>query len=122
MYDLRMYLQLSRSRKWPLELMQLTKGLTFDYNVIDGDILLGFIESTENHLTIMPTANGGSTTKTIATFHTKGDAVVLEENIKFAYEQKTSLFKDIEAHFLDNDNMYVVLNFCVAFCIATCKS
>ncbi|KAK1380304.1 Major allergen Pru ar 1 [Heracleum sosnowskyi] len=85
------------------------EALTFDYSVIEGDILLGFIESIENHLTIVPTADGGSTTKTIATFHTKGDAVVPEENIKFANEQNTALFKAIEAYLLDNDNLYVVL-------------
>ncbi|KAK1380310.1 major allergen Pru ar 1-like [Heracleum sosnowskyi] len=78
------------------------EALTYDYSVIDGDILLGFIESIENHLVVVPTANGGSITKTTAIFHTKGDAVVPEENIKFANEQNTALFKAIEAYLIAN--------------------
>lgn len=76
--------------------------LTFDYTVIDGDILLGFIESIENHLVVVPTSDGGSITKTTAIFHTKGDAVVPEENFKYANEQNTALFKAIEAYLIAN--------------------
>nr|CAB03716.1 major allergen [Daucus carota] len=78
------------------------EALTYDSTVIDGDILLGFIESIETHLVVVPTADGGSITKTTAIFHTKGDAVVPEENIKFADEQNTALFKAIEAYLIAN--------------------
>ncbi|KAK1380318.1 Major allergen Pru ar like [Heracleum sosnowskyi] len=78
------------------------EALTFDFTVIDGDILLGFIESIENHVVVVPTADGGSITKTTAIFHTKGDAVVPEENIKFANEQNTVLFRALEAYLIAN--------------------
>ncbi|KAK1380325.1 major allergen Pru ar 1-like [Heracleum sosnowskyi] len=78
------------------------EALTYDYSVIEGDILLGFIESIENHLSVVPTADGGSITKTTAIFHTKGDAVVPEENIKYANEQNTALFKAVEAYLIAN--------------------
>ncbi|KAL1806711.1 hypothetical protein DCAR_0832543 [Daucus carota subsp. sativus] len=78
------------------------EALTYDSTVIDGDILLGFIESIETHLVVVPTADGGSITKTTAIFHTKGDAVVPEENIKFADAQNTALFKAIEAYLIAN--------------------
>ncbi|KAL1806709.1 hypothetical protein DCAR_0832541 [Daucus carota subsp. sativus] len=78
------------------------EALTYDSTVIDGDILLGFIESIETHMVVVPTADGGSITKTTAIFHTKGDAVVPEENIKFADEQNTALFKAIEAYLIAN--------------------
>ncbi|KAK1380316.1 Major allergen Pru ar like [Heracleum sosnowskyi] len=78
------------------------EALTLDFTVIDGDILLGFIESIANHLVVVPTADGGSITKTTAIFHTKGDAVVPEENIKFANEQNTALFKALEAYLIAN--------------------
>nr|P49372.1 RecName: Full=Major allergen Api g 1, isoallergen 1; AltName: Full=Allergen Api g 1.0101; AltName: Full=Allergen Api g I; AltName: Allergen=Api g 1 [Apium graveolens]2BK0_A Chain A, MAJOR ALLERGEN API G 1 [Apium graveolens]2BK0_B Chain B, MAJOR ALLERGEN API G 1 [Apium graveolens]CAA88831.1 Api g 1 (major allergen from celery) [Apium graveolens] len=78
------------------------EALTFDYSVIDGDILLGFIESIENHVVLVPTADGGSICKTTAIFHTKGDAVVPEENIKYANEQNTALFKALEAYLIAN--------------------
>ena len=78
------------------------KGFTIDYSVIDGDVLMGFIDKIENHLSVVPTADGGSTTKTTAIFHTKGDAVVPEENIKYAEEQNTLLFKAVEAYLIAN--------------------
>ena len=78
------------------------EALTYDSTVIDGDILLEFIESIETHMVVVPTADGGSITKTTAIFHTKGDAVVPEENIKFADEQNTALFKAIEAYLIAN--------------------
>ncbi|KAL8121538.1 dau c 1 isoallergen Dau c 1.0301 [Apium graveolens] len=78
------------------------KAFTIDYSIIDGDVLLGFIEKIENHLSVVPTADGGSTTKTTTTFHTKGDAVVPEENIKYADAQNEMLFKAVEAYLIAN--------------------
>ncbi|KAL8121537.1 hypothetical protein AgCh_018319 [Apium graveolens] len=77
-------------------------ALTHEVSVIDGDILLGFIDKIENHLVVVPTADGGSTTKTTSIFHTKGDAVVPEENIKYAVERNTLLFKAVEAYLIAN--------------------
>nr|ADL32664.1 PRP-like protein [Daucus carota] len=78
------------------------KNCTIDYSYIDGDILMGFIDKIENHLSVVPNADGGSTTKTTAIFHTKGDAVVPEENIKYAEAQNTMLFKAVEAYLIAN--------------------
>lgn len=78
------------------------EAFTFDVTVIDGDILLGFIDKIENHLVVVPTADGGSTAKTTTIFHTKGDAVVPEENIKYADERNTLLFKAVEAYLIAN--------------------
>lgn len=78
------------------------EALTYDSSFIDGDILLGFIESIENHLVVVRTADGGSISKTTAIFHTKGDGVVSEEIIKLADEQNTALFKAIEAYLIAN--------------------
>lgn len=78
------------------------KAFTIDYSVIDGDILLGIIDVIETHLVIVPTADGGSTAKTATKFHTKGDAVVPEENIKYADEQNALLFKAVEAYLIAN--------------------
>ena len=78
------------------------EAFTLDSTIIGGDVLLEFVESIETHLVVVPTADGGSITKTTAIFHTKGDAVVPEENIKFADEQNTALFKAIEAYLIAN--------------------
>lgn len=77
-------------------------SLTYSYSIIDGDILLGFVESINNHFTIVPNANGGCAIKSTIIFNTKGDAVVPEENIKFANDQNLAIFKAIEAHLIAN--------------------
>ncbi|KAK1380329.1 Major allergen Pru ar like [Heracleum sosnowskyi] len=78
------------------------EAFTFSYSIIDGDILLGFIDSINNHLSFVPTADGGCTATSTAVFNTKGDAVVPEENIKFANEQNNLIFKAVEAYLLAN--------------------
>ena len=77
-------------------------SFTYSYTIIDGDILLDFVESINNHFTYVPTADGGCTVKSTITFTTKGDAVVPEENIKFANDQNLAIFKAIEAHLIAN--------------------
>nr|P19418.1 RecName: Full=Pathogenesis-related protein B; AltName: Full=PR1-3 [Petroselinum crispum]CAA31085.1 unnamed protein product [Petroselinum crispum] len=75
---------------------------TYSYSIIDGDILLGFIESINNHFTAVPNADGGCTVKSTIIFNTKGDAVVPEENIKFANDQNLTIFKAVEAYLIAN--------------------
>ncbi|WOH07319.1 hypothetical protein DCAR_0726749 [Daucus carota subsp. sativus] len=78
------------------------KARTLDYSAIGGDILMGFLDKIENHVVVVPNADGGSTTTTTAIYHTKGDAVVPEENIKYADQQNTLLFKVVEAYVIAN--------------------
>ena len=76
------------------------EACTVKYNIMDGDVLLGFIDKVETHLVAVPNADGGSTTKTTTIFHTKGDAVVPEENIKYPEVQNISVFKAVEAYLI----------------------
>ena len=78
------------------------ESFTYAYSIIDGDILLGFVESINNHFAYVPNADGGCTVKSTITFNTKGDAVVPEENIKFANEQNHAIFKAVEAYLIAN--------------------
>ncbi|WOH07311.1 hypothetical protein DCAR_0726741 [Daucus carota subsp. sativus] len=78
------------------------EAFTVEYSIIDGDVLLGFIDKVENLLVVVPNADGGSTTKTTTIFHTKGDAVVPEENIKYSQEQNVLVFKAVEAYLIAN--------------------
>ncbi|KAL1806712.1 hypothetical protein DCAR_0832544 [Daucus carota subsp. sativus] len=78
------------------------EAFTFSYSIIDGDILLGYIDSITTEFTFTPTADGGCTAKSVSTFNTKGDAVVPEENINFANEQNGIIFKAIEAYLIAN--------------------
>ncbi|WOH07318.1 hypothetical protein DCAR_0726748 [Daucus carota subsp. sativus] len=78
------------------------EACTVEYSIIDGDVLLGLIDKVETHLVVVPNAGGGSTTKTTTIFHTKGDVVVPEENIKYSEEQNISVFKAVEAYLIAN--------------------
>lgn len=78
------------------------QAMTADVSVIEGDILLGIIDKIETHVKVVPTAGGGCTCTSVSKYHTKGDAVVPQENLKFADEQNTQLFKAIEAYLLAN--------------------
>lgn len=78
------------------------QAMTADLSVIDGDVLLGIIEKIETHVKVVPAAGGGCTCTSISKYHTKGDAVVPQENLKLADEQNTKLFKAIEAYLLAN--------------------
>lgn len=78
------------------------EALTYNYTIIEGDILLGFIESINNHISFVPTADGGCTVKNTIIFTTKGEAVVPEENIKYATETNNAIFKAVEAYLLAN--------------------
>ncbi|KAL1806704.1 dau c 1 isoallergen Dau c 1.0301 [Daucus carota subsp. sativus] len=78
------------------------QAMTVDVSVIEGDLLLGIIEKVENHLKVAPAPGGGSICTTTSKYHTKGDAVVPQENLKFADEQNTKLFRAIEAYLLAN--------------------
>lgn len=76
------------------------EAFTYSYTIIDGDILLGFIESINNHVAFVPTADGGCIVKNTIIFKTKGDAIVPEENIKYATETNNAIFKAVEAYLI----------------------
>ncbi|KAK1380305.1 Major allergen Pru ar 1 [Heracleum sosnowskyi] len=78
------------------------QAMTADMSAIDGDILLGIVDKIETHIKVAPAAGGGCTCTHTSKYHTKGDAVVPQENLKIADEQGTKLFKAIEAYLLDN--------------------
>lgn len=78
------------------------QAMTADISAIDGDILLGIIDKIETQIKVAPAAGGGCTCTHTSKYHTKGDAVVPQENLKIADEQSTKLFKAVEAYLLDN--------------------
>ncbi|KAL8105387.1 dau c 1 isoallergen Dau c 1.0301-like [Apium graveolens] len=78
------------------------QALTADFTAIEGDVLLGIMDKIETHIKVNPAAGGGSTCTYTSKYHTKGDAVVPQENLTIADDQNTKLFKAIEAYLLDN--------------------
>lgn len=53
-----------------------------------------------------PAPDGGSTSKVICKYYTKGDFKLNEEDIKAGKEKVLGLFKVVEAYLLENPNAY----------------
>nr|QDH06626.1 PR10-3 [Panax notoginseng] len=80
-------------------------ALTYSYTIIDGDILLGKLESITNQFTVVPTEEG-CIVKNTTIYNPIGDAVIPEENIKEATEKSGLIFKAVEAYLLANPGAY----------------
>ena len=81
------------------------EGLKYSYSIIEGDLLMGIIESIASKFTVVPT-EGGCIVKNTAVYTPIGDAVIPEENVKEATEQSGMVFKQIEAYLLANPAAY----------------
>lgn len=53
-----------------------------------------------------PAPDGGSTSRVICKYYTKGDFKLNEEDIKAGKEKVLGLFKVVEAYLLENPNAY----------------
>nr|XP_043608136.1 root allergen protein-like [Erigeron canadensis] len=72
--------------------------LTLSYTIIEGDILLGKLESASLHVDFIPSANGGSVYKQTMVFKCKGDSKLTEEEVTQAKEWYTNTVKAFEAY------------------------
>ncbi|KAK1390424.1 Major strawberry allergen Fra a 1-2 [Heracleum sosnowskyi] len=81
------------------------EGLRYSYSIIEGDILMGIIESIASKFTVVPT-EGGCIFKNTTVYTPIGDAVIPEENVKEATEQSGMVFKAVEAYLLANPGAY----------------
>ncbi|CAI9776032.1 unnamed protein product [Fraxinus pennsylvanica] len=82
------------------------ENLTYSYSIIEGDALMGVLESITDHLKIVPTADGGSICKNSSIYHTKGDAQISKEKIKEGKEKAVGIFKAVEAYLQANPDAY----------------
>ena len=82
-------------------------ALTYSYSIIEGDILLGKLESITNQFTVVLTGEG-CIVKNTTIYTPIGDAVIPEENIKEATEKSGLIFKAVEAYLLANPGAYWV--------------
>ncbi|CAK9145618.1 unnamed protein product [Ilex paraguariensis] len=78
------------------------ENLTYSYSIIEGDALMGVLESISYVVKINSHADGGSICKTSSTYHTKGDVQITEEQIKEGKEKALGMFKAVEAYLLAN--------------------
>ncbi|KAA8518145.1 hypothetical protein F0562_015619 [Nyssa sinensis] len=82
------------------------ENFTYSYSIIEGDTLMGMLESISYEIKIQTTPNGGSICKNSSKNHTKGDAQITEDQIKDGKDKAAGMFKAVEAYLLANPDAY----------------
>lgn len=83
-----------------------TDSLKFSYSIIEGEILGDMLDKITYGVQIVEGSNGGSVLKCSATYFTKGDFEMNEDQALQGKEKYSGLFKAIEAHLLENLHLY----------------
>ncbi|XP_059632773.1 major allergen Pru ar 1-like [Cornus florida] len=81
-------------------------NFTYNYSIIEGDALMGILESICYETKIVASPDGGSICKSSSKYHTKGDAQISEDQIKSGKEKASGMFKAVEAYLLANPDAY----------------
>ncbi|KAA8518140.1 hypothetical protein F0562_015614 [Nyssa sinensis] len=81
-------------------------NFTYSYSIIEGDALMGILESISYEIKIEASPDGGSICKNSSKYHTKGDAQITEEQIKGGKDKAAGMFKAVEAYLLANPDAY----------------
>nr|GEU30583.1 root allergen protein-like [Tanacetum cinerariifolium] len=82
------------------------KNLSFGYTFFEGDNLMGILDSINQHITIVPTADGGSIYKQTVTYNCKGDEKPSEEVLKFEKQVREQTFRAIAAYAAEHPEAY----------------
>lgn len=80
--------------------------LTYSYTVIEGDDLLGKIESISYEIKFEASPDGGSKCTNSIKYHPKAGAQINEEEIKAGKEKAMAVYRAVEAYLLANPNAY----------------
>ncbi|CAA0818674.1 Unknown protein, partial [Striga hermonthica] len=75
------------------------------YALIDGDVLGDKLEKICYEIKIEASEDGGSVIKIDKEYHTKGDAEITEEEVKFGTEQVQGLYKACEDYLIANPHV-----------------
>ncbi|XP_062150338.1 major allergen Pru ar 1-like [Alnus glutinosa] len=79
---------------------------SYKYTVIEGDALADKFESIVHEVQLEATAEGGSKNKMTTKYHTKGDIVIKEEEIKAGKEKVLGMYKVVEGYLIQNPDAY----------------
>jgi len=82
------------------------KTYSYKYTVIEGDALTDKLELIVHEVQFEATAERGSKNKMTTKYHTKGDIVIKEEEIKAGKEKVLGMYKVVEAYLLQNPDAY----------------
>ncbi|KAK1385609.1 Major allergen Pru ar 1 [Heracleum sosnowskyi] len=78
------------------------ENMTYAYTMVEGDALLGKLESISYELKLNSAPDGGSIGKNVSTCHTKPGVEIKEEEIKGGKNMAEGIFKAVEAYLLAN--------------------
>lgn len=76
--------------------------MTYAYTVVEGDALMGKLESISYEFKLNSAPDGGSIGKNVSTYNTKPGAEIKEEEIKAGKNMAEGIFKAVEAYLLAN--------------------
>ncbi|XP_062150331.1 major allergen Pru ar 1-like [Alnus glutinosa] len=79
---------------------------SYKYTVIEGDALADKLELIVHEVHFEATAEGGSKNKMTTKYHTKGDIVIKEEEIKAGKEKVLGMYKVVDGYLLQNPDAY----------------
>ncbi|XP_055822042.1 pathogenesis-related protein STH-2-like [Solanum dulcamara] len=82
------------------------KNMVIKYSLIEGEVLGENLEHISYDVRFEGCENGGCICKTISEYHTNGDFIVKEEEIKEDRDKAIELFKLVEAYLLANPFAY----------------
>ncbi|XP_076884100.1 root allergen protein-like [Bidens hawaiensis] len=71
---------------------------SFSYSFVEGDILMGILNSISYTVKVVPSSDGGSVFTQIVTYNYKGDEKLSEEILKKEKETHEETYKAIEAY------------------------
>ncbi|XP_019181544.1 PREDICTED: pathogenesis-related protein STH-2-like [Ipomoea nil] len=80
-------------------------NLICKYSLVEGDVMGDKLESVDYEAKIEASGNGGCVCKNTIKYHTKGDYVLKEEEIKEGADKAMELFKVVEQYLLANPSV-----------------
>ena len=83
-----------------------TENLTYNYSVIEGDVIGNVLEKISYEVKIVAGSDGGSIMTHNSKYFTKGDHEIDEELVKGAKERASGLFKAVETYLVANPDAY----------------
>ncbi|XP_076926054.1 root allergen protein-like isoform X2 [Bidens hawaiensis] len=84
------------TRKYKVDALDVSNH-SFSYSFVEGDILMGILNSISYTVKVVPSSDGGSVFQQIVTYNYKGDEKLSEEILKKEKETHEETYKAIEA-------------------------
>ncbi|KAI7736024.1 hypothetical protein M8C21_003676 [Ambrosia artemisiifolia] len=89
------------SGKYKTESVDVSK-YSYSYSVIEGDVLMGILDSINHDVKVVPSADGGSVFKQTVVYNCKGSEKPSEEFLHKEKDVYINIFKTLEAYAIAN--------------------